>query len=154
LPVLYVQTEKSMRKKFCFIVICITAVCMYSCSALKEGSEKTIETDKEYAEKKLGSNILKMENISKTHVLMINQEKETALNPAPLLKFMLFEIKSNRLLFEDVVPAGNVRWINDRQIEILKIPGTVSIENKKSQSGYIFDIDSGRKIELANTINN
>ena len=88
-------------------------------------------------------------NESKTHVLCMKTSKPTTKMPKSTVSFFVFDLNSEKIVFEDAIADGSLRWINDRQLEIVQKTGTVSKKDPDRRQGYLFDLDTGKKLELS-----
>jgi len=75
-------------------------------------------------------------------------EKSTPQKINPPLKFFIYSLNDEKIIFEENLPNGKIEWINDHQVRVSIIPGIVSgkEEKEKSQFGYIYDTSLQRKI--------
>jgi hypothetical protein len=135
-----------MNRFFNTTVFCCLLILLESCEHTGSGFEKKDETYKEVAVNKLGANPAFSYNTGKTHVLIYKQLKPAAENPLPPLRFFVYDIKNDTLIYENSIPAGSVKWKNDTQIEVTLIEGNISTERKENQNGYLFDVISKKRI--------
>jgi hypothetical protein len=84
-------------------------------------------------------------NTNKTYALCLNNTKSQSNKP---LKFFVYSIKTDKIILEDSLPKGKVKWLNENQIEVTSVPGIVrGREGKENQeNGYIFDLKLQKKI--------
>ncbi len=56
--------------------------------------------------------------------------------------------KNEKVIFEDNLTNGKIKWINNRQIQVSTMPEIVSgkEENNKKMYGYIYDVINKRKL--------
>ena len=108
----------------------------------------TIPSYRVIAKQKYESNIRYDFNPAKTVVLCIKQAKSSAKHVYPPLAFFIYDLKNSKVLFEDALPNGEVKWVNNTQIAVHTIPGIVRVDAKGgTESGYIYDIKSAKKIK-------
>jgi len=136
-----------MKKLSLLLVLIGLVFIVYACSGASQSAIENASAIEKTVSDKLGSEYQPLYNQSKTHVLYIQRGNETPANPSPLLKFLLYEIKGGKLLMDESVPAGSVKWLNDTQIEVTWVPGMVTANDAGRTPGYIFDVTTGRKIE-------
>lgn len=139
-----------MKKLSALILLTSIVVFAGACAHSQIFEENRTENYKVIASEKLGPEPVYDLNPDKTHVLAYKQEKKSARNPNPFLHFLLYDIANDKLIYEDKLSSGSVKWINDFQIEVETIPGAVSSENLNKKYGYIFDVKTGKRIELTN----
>ncbi len=100
------------------------------------------------AKQRYESNIHYDFNPAKTVVLCIKQAKSSAKHVYPPLAFFVYDLKNSKILFEDALRNGEVKWVNNNQIAVHTIPGIVQVDEKGGAgSGYIYDIKSAKKIK-------
>ncbi len=80
--------------------------------------------------------------------VLLNGDKSAALvrksvqiNPnhtPPTIYFFVFDLASEEIVFEQILPKGSVRWMNNHEILCEAIPGMVKEGEGKRQ--YVFDV--------------
>jgi hypothetical protein len=88
-------------------------------------------------------------NADRGFVIIRKQEKESALNPNPALRFFVYDVKRAAVVFEDSLGAARVSWINSRQIEVAVVPGAVRSGRAEEIPGYRFDVETGVKSSMS-----
>ena len=143
-----------------FILFSALLILSFECSSSKETSEKTetteikeektveIEKYTELAKDKFGDNFSIQMNSDKTYVLCSNVPKSIKDNRPATVSYFIYDLKNEKIVFEESIPDGNVSWLNEHQIKITIIPGIVKGDEKEegSDSGYIYDIIQMKKI--------
>jgi hypothetical protein len=130
---------------FLLITFLINACCGSKASSeLKE----TPNSYRKIAESKLGDNYRISFNSDSTYLIAYHSEKSTPQNVNPPLKFFIYSLNDNKIVFEENLPNGKIEWINDRQVKVSIIPGIVSeVKGKNKRAfGYIYDIKLKKKI--------
>ena len=118
-------------------------------TVLESSSQATAsESYKKIADQKYKNDVDYRFNSLKTHVLCVKKSKPTEKHPFPSLAFFLYDLKENKILFEESSTRGHVKWFNDHQIQISLIPGIVTGDEEKNRrlTGYIYDLKLKRKI--------
>lgn len=94
------------------------------------------------ATEKYGEGVEYYFNESKTHVLCLKQAK-VKLSPAMPqnpLRFFVYDLNAEKIIYEDSLEDGSVRWINDSQLQISLIPGIVSGDEDPEDFTYLYDV--------------
>ncbi len=144
-----------MITRSCFCVFPIIFGIL-SCSSSKQTSPRnnqiqTIST-KTYqviAEEKYEGRVDFLFNSSKTYVLCINEEKETSNPGFSPLKFFVYDLKAERVIFEDMPGRANIKWISPDNFEVDVVPGIVrgDEEANSASPGYVYDCKLQKKIK-------
>ena len=136
-----------MLQKFAaFILITIL---INACCGSKESAKIQISGDyKKIAESKLGDNYKIIFNSDSTYLTAYQLNKNPNENIQPTLKFFVYDLFEEKILFEDNLPNGKVEWINDHQVKVSTTPGIVSGKEEKNKSlfGYTYDVNLKKKI--------
>ncbi len=121
----------------------------YCALAKKESnSGESVENYKKLAVDKYKDNITYQINLTHLYVLCHKQSRSTSRNPFPQVQFFVYDLKNEKVLFEDSLVNGSVKWLNDYQIQVSTIPGIVTGEEEadKKLMGYIYDVKLQRKL--------
>jgi len=136
-----------MLQKFAaFILITIL---INACCGSKESAKIQISGDyKKIAGSKLGDNYKIIFNSDSTYLTAYQLNKNSNENIPPALKFFVYDLSAEKILFEDNLPNGKVEWINDHQVKVSTTPGIVSGKEEKNKSlfGYTYDVNLKKKI--------
>ena len=101
------------------------------------------------AEERLGSGIEYTLNDDKTKVL----GKKTAHPLAPAfnneVRFLVIDVKTDAILFEDRVVNGAVEWFGNTQLKISTIPGIVQGVPDERENYYLYDLVTKQKMAPA-----
>jgi len=64
------------------------------------------------------------------------------------VQFFVYDLKNEKVLFEDSLANGSVKWLNDYQIQVSTVPGIVTEDEEvdKKLMGYIYDVKLQRKL--------
>jgi len=130
-----------------FLPILFVAAC---CSA-NDTSKKIINNLPAYnkiAEEKYNKEFNTVFNSDSTYLFVYaTPKKSNKLFPLPL-KFFVYDNKNGKIIFEDNLTNGKIKWINNRQIQVSTNPEIVSGKEEENQKmyGYIFDVITKRKL--------
>ena len=131
---------------FIFITILINACC-----ASKPSSEVKHNpmNYKNFAESELGGKCKIIFNPDSTYFAAYASAKNSDLQTNSPLKFFIYDTREDKILFEDNLPNGDIKWLNDSQLKISTIPGIVSEKDEQNriEPGYIYDVKMKRKIK-------
>lgn len=133
-----------------FILLSALLTLSFECSSSEETSEKTVTIEKytELAKDKFGDNFATQMNSDKTYVLCSNVPKSIRDNGPTAVSYFIYDLKNDKIVFEESIPDGNVSWLNEHQIKVTIIPGIVKGDDKEggSKTGYIYDVIQMKKI--------
>ncbi len=76
-----------------------------------------------------------IDNASGSFTLCSNRLKEDPLKPNQLLKFLVLNKESNKIIYSNSVTGGYVKWMDNEKLEFYSQPGI--IPEGKSQNDYI-----------------
>ena len=120
------------------------------CALAKKDSNSADSVDnyKELAVDKYTDNITYRRNLTHIYVLCYKQSRPTIQDPFPPLQFFVYDLKNEKVLFEDSLAKGSIKWLNDYQIQVSTIPGIVTGDEEadKKLMGYIYDVKLQRKL--------
>jgi hypothetical protein len=140
-----------MLQKFAaFILITIL---INACCGSKESAKIQVSGDyKKIAESKLGDNYKIIFNSDSTYLTAYQLNKNSNENIQPALKFFVYDLSEEKILFEDNLPNGKVEWINDHQVKLSTTHGIVSGKEEKNKSfiSYTYDVNLKKKINQIN----
>jgi len=131
------------------IVIFILAIFSFNncCSSDTISSRKNnAPVYKNIAESEFGSNYKAIFNSDSTYLIVTSPSNKTTTGLSSPLKFFVFNLSENKIVFRENLPNGSVKWINDSQIKVLTEPEIVSGKEDKNSTGYTYDIILKRKI--------
>jgi len=138
-----------LKKIIASILVVYTVI---SCNVLNnnENNSVIIENQKltytEIAKQKYGSETQFLKNSTNNFILCFKREKKTAANPNPILRFFIFSEKEQKIIYEANEIGGEVKWLNDKQVEITFVPGIVK-SNEKPPFHYIYDVEQKKRID-------
>lgn len=138
-------------------IIFIITIILSSCSNYNNGY-KTDSKKPAYiktAIEKYSNNINYIFAPDSLHVICYKTEKKSISNPTPQHRFFIYDLKNEKIIYEDNGRSDDIEWINNTQIRVLKRPGIISVDPKKNMKmlGYIYDINQNKKLPLSESNN-
>ncbi|HVO73072.1 MAG TPA: hypothetical protein VMT35_03550 [Ignavibacteriaceae bacterium] len=134
-----------------FVAFIFIAILINACCASKPSSEvkDPSRAYNNFAESKLGSKCKILFNSDSTYFAAYASAKNPELQSNSPLKFFIYDIREDKILFEDNLPNGEIKWLNESQLKISTIPGIVSgiDDQNRHRPGYIYDVNVKRKIK-------
>lgn len=98
----------------------------------------------EFALEKFGAGFEILENETKEYALVLSRSKSATQTG---IKFFIYEVLKNEIILEDQIQLGSVKWSDRYEIEIQNFPGTVRLNDTRTQkSGYRFNVKKKQKI--------
>ncbi len=138
---------KTLNYTVCIILIAT----LFSCATRElKKEEAQNEGYRSLAVQKFGQGADFIQNVSGSAVLCVKKTKPTQLNPQLQIAFFIYDLKANKILFEDSIPNGSVSWNDGSSIIVSLVPGTVREDDKTrpSRPGYIYDLRSRKTRDL------
>ena len=121
---------------------------LINCAGTDNAFNKQESVLKKLSLEKFGTSFRLIYNSDKSYSIVVKQEKSTAKNPNPLLRFFAYDMEKNKIIFEESIPAGKIKWRNNRQFEVTITPEMISTEDSNKLYGYIYDVDLGTQTDL------
>jgi hypothetical protein len=89
-------------------------------------------------------------NEARTAVVCLKKSKPTPRLPQKRVGFIVFDLLSDSIVFEDNIPNGSVDWKDNFSVLVNITPGTEKAEDVTPQTihGYIYDIRIRKAREL------
>lgn len=131
-----------------FNALLILFLLLAGCSVTQKTLTRQESVLKKLSLEKFGTSSRLIYNSDKSYSIVVKQEKSTAKNPNPLLQFFVYDIGKDKIIFEESIPAGKIKWRNNRQFEVTITPEMISTEDSNKLYGYIYDVDLGTKTDL------
>lgn len=105
------------------------------------------EIYKTLAQRKLGEGADYLFNADRSRVICLQKMKRTATRTIPALRFFVYDLKSDKIIFEDAPGNANIRWAGTGKIEVRLVPGIVrgDVDERAQLRGYIYDLDLRKK---------
>jgi len=114
---------------------------------LATDTSSSVTPYKTLALKKYHSQVVYKLNPDKTYVLCVKKQNPKPFVPKQFtqLRFFVYDLKTNKLIFEDSLENGHVQWENSNQIKVTITPEIVKdIEVK--EYGYRYNVITRKKI--------
>jgi len=106
---------------------------------------------KKLATERFGSRVQYIPNESQTYVLCVGKPLATMgkiFKPSRNIRFFVYQIETESIVFEDVVDATSVSWEDDSHVKVTITPGTIqSVEIQ--EYGYRYDVISGTRESIS-----
>ena len=130
-----------------FLPILLIAAC---CSSNKTSKKiiNNIPTYKKIAEGKYDNQYRTIFNSDSTYLFVCAAPKNVNKVLPPPLRFFIYNNKTGKVIFEDNLTNGKVKWINNQQIQVSTSPEIISgkEEENKKMYGYIYDVTKQKKL--------
>ena len=139
---------------FIFLITIFISSCSNYNNGYKTDNQKA--SYKKTAEEKYSDNINYMFSPDSAFVVCYKTEEKTTDNPTPQLKFFIYDLNNDKIVFEDNSRSDKIEWINNTQLRVLKRPGIITVDPKKNSKllGYIYDLKNNKKLPLTEPKNN
>jgi hypothetical protein len=111
----------------------------------KKDEKSASESYKTLAISKYQVDIEYIFNDIKTLVVCARSQKLTNEKPQHSLKFFVYDVGNDKVLFEESLADGEVVWKNDHQILVTRRMGTAQ-KDGSNISTYVFDLMTQKKI--------
>jgi hypothetical protein len=111
----------------------------------KKTEQSTSEKYKALAISKYETDIEYVFNESKTVVVCAQSQKRTIEKPRHSLKFFVYDVAKDRVIFEESLADGEVVWKNDHEIKITQRLGTAQKDGSNMVT-YVFDVITQKKV--------
>ena len=130
-----------------FLIVALLLLPACASSSRPPASARAAENYKNLALAKYGEGVEFIFNESETHVLCLKQNK-VKLSPAlpqDPLRFFVYDLQNEKIVYEDSIEDGSVNWISNSELQISIIPGIVSGDENPEDFTYIYDVKELRK---------
>ena len=129
-------------------LLCMMGVLILFCTCSRTTQSTNTESYLDIAKTKYGvdDEFSCEENSSKTLVLC----KHATDNSEPGLmswEYFVYEQENKKVLLEDAVDRGNVKWFSESEIEISRTPGTMRADQTMADYAWILNVYSGDKVK-------
>ena len=136
-----------MIKKYLLLVI--FSLFIFSCtgSRVKQKLRDGEASYKKIAAQKYLLNVKYLFSPDSMNVACYKVEPQSKENYKPQFKFFIYNLKTNKIVFEDNSRSDKIEWIGNSKLRVSKRPGIVSVkpeENRKSL-GYVYDLTKHKK---------
>ncbi len=83
-------------------------------------------------------------NINQNYILVTNK-KQKKNSPVPTLKFFIYYVANETVIFEDTIFNGNVFWKDDKTVEVIVYPEIVMKQPSGFSIGYLLNVETLEK---------
>ncbi len=127
-------------------IFLIAACCSSNKTTAKLSSDYT--TYKKIADEKYSKNYNTIFNSDSTYLFVYTSTKNLDKVLPTSLKFFVYDNNNEKIIFEDNLANGKIRWLNVHQIQVSINPEIISgkEEENKKMYGYIYDVLTQRKL--------
>jgi len=127
-----------------FVTSCATFHCVKSVKPVGSQQNDSIRVN-EIAKERFGALFTVEENDTKEFFLAVSRSNELS---TTAIKFFIYGKDEQKIIFEDELSLGSVRWESSFKVLVQKFSGTVKIyDADMNKSGYQFDVKSKQKIK-------
>jgi hypothetical protein len=127
-------------------IFLIAACCSSNITTAKLSSDHTAY--KKIADEKYSKNYNATFNSDSTYLFVYTSPKNLdKVLPSPL-KFFVYDNNNEKVIFEDNLANGKIRWLNIHQIQVSINPEIISGKEEENNKmyGYIYDVLTQRKL--------
>ncbi len=139
---LHLMKLKYQSCKFILLTLCFIG--MVACRNAKNGSDQNSNFD-QLASERLQGTIDCLENEAGTFVLCTGKSKLES-GPGTKINYLIIDKANNKVLIEDVVTNGHVKWYSDSEISILRNPGMMGEGQTKDDYTFIYNLKTNEKV--------
>lgn len=118
-----------------------------SCKNTQQGSVKNSTEKADFetiAQQKFNKPYTKLYNASGTHVVCYVVDKKTQQNPVERLQLMVFNAKTNELIYEKIKANAQVKWLTDKRIQISAPSGN----GESPGVNEVYDVEKRKKVKV------
>lgn len=122
---------------FLFIII-LTSI--YACKTSSIAQQSKLQTiSKQYfQEDEIEATTIY--NKSQDFALCYKEMKGTSQNPSNTLKYFIYDVSNESIVYESSLDGGYVKWLNDDEVEIFVTPGLMPQNTSKSDFATYFNV--------------
>jgi hypothetical protein len=133
------------------IVLILTFLLISSCCSTNETSKQNELSQSSYkklAEDRFNKNYKVMFNQDSTYLIVQSTRRDTAKNFPSQLNFFVYNSTERKIIYEDNLSNGNVKWINKNQLKVTTNPEVIKgkYSNNEDVFGYIYDVSLKKKV--------
>ncbi len=112
----------------------------------KNSQKANSETYKSVAIEKLGEGVEYLTNDDGSLVLCFSKKKNEGL-PSSAIKYLVYDLKKDVVLLEDLIDNGTIKWYDTRRLEIFLTPGTMGSQQTRDDYTHILNVDTREKVK-------
>ncbi len=87
-----------------------------------------------------GSPVTSEPSADSNFVLIKTQIKNRQGSPFATVRFFVYDLVKDEVVFEDAVARGTVVWQTESQLKVSSVPGIIRGEKNAGVQGYIYDV--------------
>ncbi len=128
-----------------YILIALSVLVLFSCHRCKTKSLSPEQKIEKIAQQKYHEKYTLQWNETKDYVFI---QKKKAINhsPFPTISFAVYDSRTQKLLFEDTVPGGQIKWLTNDIIEVYSLVGRPKdIHTNKKKPLYRYNVKKHTK---------
>lgn len=110
------------------------------------------EDYQQIAYKKYGEDAECHLNPNQSFVLCLKSDAQ--LNPNQLIKFFVYDIQQQEIIYEGKIANARISWHNNTQLLVLKQKGYITNPTDRGNWTYVFDLLTKKKMRLINSRKN
>ncbi|MBL6445046.1 hypothetical protein JMN32_01920 [Fulvivirga sp. 29W222] len=103
---------------------------------------------KSISEEKLSGQIEYVFSPDSSYVMSFVEIKGTAKHPQNNIKYIVHDLKTDKVVYEDALDNGSVSFYNDHAIQIIMIPGIMREGQSSDDFTYVYDLKTKEKKTL------
>ena len=132
--------------------ILVTLFTLSSCAGGRNEvrKESSLKPYQQLAQEMYGDGVEYTANASGSLMLCSRIRKTTSLVPQRTVDLFVFDLRVNKIIFEESVVDGDVAWKDDRRLQITIRPGIIPGEDAQKQPlSYLVDVRSHERTPLS-----
>lgn len=129
------------------LVSCTSAKKTSVASQENQHGSPAVEKYKTLAMEKYKEGIDYVFNESGSFVMCVHAAKPSAEHPQKTISFFVYDLKNEKILYEESVGDGSVKWKNDVQIEITSKIGIITPSHQSNIIHYVYDVSTQKKLK-------
>ena len=134
-----------MRNSKIIVVIILSFMVLVSCS--KSSKITTTQNHIDIATERYGESSFNCNsNGANTLELCVHQTNSGG-TTAPSWEYFVFNKETEKIVFENSVNQGKVKWFSNSELVVTKMPGTMAEDQTMDDYAWIIDVNTGRKIK-------
>ncbi|NOZ34887.1 MAG: hypothetical protein GXO80_06275 [Chlorobi bacterium] len=135
--------------KFKFIIYFFTVIFYaYSCTGTKDTVTKNkheIISYKDLAFQRYGNDTIFTLSPAGMYVLCQKRINKDNLNPNILSEFFVYDLKKNKIIYEDKISNSTITWFSDAELKISVQKGIIHSSSDNGKIIYIYNLKSHKK---------
>jgi len=119
-----------------------------SCGSSKEEHQPDMPTYKKIAEVNFKNNYKAEFNKDSTYIIVYYSPKSKLMSLNPPLRFFVYNTGEKKVIFQDNLANGDIKWKNNYQFIVTTIPEIVKGDDEENMQnfGYTYDVIKRRKL--------